>query len=435
MLKVSFHTLGCKVNQYETDAIMELFQQRGYEVVDFHESADICIINTCTVTNIADKKSRKMLSKGKSLNPSAIVVAMGCYAQMAENKLRDKEEIDLIIGNTKKNQVVDVVEDYIREHKKISLIEDMRHDVPYEEMWISKIEDKKRAHIKIQDGCNQFCSYCIIPFTRGRVRSRKPENVVKEVTQLVGKGYKEIVLTGIHLASYGLELPDYKLIDLLIELNDIKGLDRIRLGSLEPTLMTEDFIAKMAILKKICPHFHLSLQSGCDDILSRMNRHYDTKVYYESVLNLRKVYNKPAITTDIIVGFPGETDEEFQQTVEFVLKVGFADIHVFKYSPREGTKAAIMKQQIKEEMKNDRSKKLMTVRDELHDQYLKQFIGSIVEVIFEDTLEINGKEFYIGHASNYSKIIVDKTNDKLENRLLEVQIVEVINDFLKGEIE
>ncbi|PKM50808.1 MAG: tRNA (N(6)-L-threonylcarbamoyladenosine(37)-C(2))-methylthiotransferase MtaB [Firmicutes bacterium HGW-Firmicutes-7] len=435
MLKVSFHTLGCKVNQYETDAIMELFEQRGFEVIDFNEPADICIINTCTVTNIADKKSRKMLSKGKSINSNAIVVAMGCYAQIAEKKLKDNEDIDLIIGNTKKNQIVDLVEEYIREHKKYSLIEDMTHNVPYEEMWISKIDDKKRAHIKIQDGCNQFCSYCIIPYTRGRVRSRNPENIIKEVSQLVEKGYKEIVLTGIHLASYGLDDYGYKLIDLLIELNELNGLERIRLGSLEPTLMTVDFINQIVQLNKLCPHFHLSLQSGCDDVLKRMNRHYDTKEYYESVLNLRKAYDKPAITTDIIVGFPGETEIEFQETIDFVKRIGFADIHIFKYSPREGTKAAAIKQQIKEEVKNHRSKVLGSIRNQLHYNYLEQFIGSVVEVIFEDIIEISGTEYYIGHASNYSKIIVEKSDKRLENRLLSVEIVEIDKELLKGIVD
>lgn len=432
MLKVGFHTLGCKVNQYETDAIIEQFENRGYKIVDFNDIADIYIINTCTVTNTSDKKSRKMLSRAKKTNKEAVVVALGCYAQIAEDKLKDSLGVDLIIGNTKKNQVVDIVEEYLLENKKIIYVEDISKVIPYEDMWISKMENKTRAYIKIQDGCNQFCSYCIIPYTRGRVRSRKPDNALKEVKQLVQKGYKEIVLTGIHLASYGKEFEKYKLIDLLKELNGIHGLERIRLGSLEPTLITENFVKEIVLLEKICPHFHLSLQSGCDETLKRMNRKYTTKDFLQSVLFLKKAYNKPGITTDIIVGFPEESEEEFNQTFEFIRKVEFLDIHIFKYSPRKGTKAASMKGQIDEEIKNNRSKELMILRDKMHINFLKSYIGEDVEVLFEEKISEDKKEYFIGHTSNYMKVKLENPNLNLENKLQKVKIIQVNKDYVEG---
>ncbi|MBC7959375.1 MAG: tRNA (N(6)-L-threonylcarbamoyladenosine(37)-C(2))-methylthiotransferase MtaB [Vallitaleaceae bacterium] len=434
MLKVGFHTLGCKVNQYETEAIVELFEQRGYEIVDFDEVADIYVVNTCTVTNIADKKSRKMLSKAKSMNQEAIVVAMGCYAQIAQNQLQENSEIDLIIGSTKKNEVVDQVENYLREHEKINTVEDMTHQNEYEDLWVSRNEDKKRAHIKIQDGCNQFCSYCIIPYTRGRVRSRDPESIVKEVMTIVGHGYREIVLTGIHLASYGVELHDCRLIDLLKKLNEVEGLKRIRLGSLEPTLVTPVFVEKLSKLSKICPHFHLSLQSGCDETLKRMNRKYTTEDYRQSVKTLRDFYGKPSITTDIIVGFPGETEEEFTQTLQFVREIAFADLHVFKFSKREGTKAASMPNVVDEKVKNERSKILTEARNTNHHQFLEQFIGETLEVLFEGSLELTDQLFYMGHAANYLKIIVEKEANNLESKMLKVQLQKVFGEFIKGEI-
>lgn len=432
MLKVGFHTLGCKVNQYETEAITELFEQKGYQIVDFNELADIYIINTCTVTNIADKKSRKMLSKAKGMNQNAVVVAMGCYAQVAEEKLQENPEIDLIVGNTKKNEIVDLVENYLSQHTKINTVEDMTHQNQYEELWVSKNEDKKRAHIKVQDGCNQYCSYCIIPYTRGRVRSRNAESIIKEVQAIADNGYKEIVLTGIHLASYGKEFENYALIDLLEELNNISGLKRIRLGSLEPTLITEPFVKRLSQLEKLCPHFHLSLQSGCKDTLKRMNRKYTPEEYRQSVSHLRNAYHQPSITTDIIVGFPGETEEEFKQTLDFVREIAFSDCHVFKYSPRNGTKAALMQNQVDEKMKNYRSKVLTELRDELYETYLNQFTGQEIEVLFEEHLLIDGVGFYAGHASNYLRIIVPDQGIDIESKMGKVEIEMVSKAFLKG---
>jgi threonylcarbamoyladenosine tRNA methylthiotransferase MtaB len=434
MLKVSFHTLGCKVNQYETDAMIELFQQRGYQVVDFNEPADVCIINTCTVTNIADKKSRKMLSKAKKTNQDSVVVAIGCYAQIAENHLKDHSEVDLIIGTTNKSQIVDRVEDYLREHKQSIYIEDLSSDISYEEMWISKVDDRKRAHIKIQDGCNQFCSYCIIPYTRGRVRSRTPENVLNEVSQLAQKGYKEVVLTGIHLASYGIEFDNYMLIHLLKELNEVNGLERIRLGSLEPTLITKEFVDAIVKLEKVCPHFHLSLQSGSDAILKRMNRKYTTNDYLQSVEYLKSAYDQPAITTDIIVGFPGETEEEFEQTCSFMEKVGFADLHVFKYSKREGTKAAGMNQQVPEQIKNERSNILSRIRNELNKKYLSSLVGKTLEVIFEETITENAIQYVYGHAANYMRVRVVQPDYNIERQLESVYITNICEDFLEGSL-
>lgn len=434
MLKVGYHTLGCKVNQYETEAITELFEYKGYKTVDFNEVADIYIINTCTVTNIADKKSRKMLSKAKSNNPNAIVVAMGCYAQAAGDKLQENPEIDLIVGNTKKNEIVDLVENYLNQHLKMNTVEDMSLKDQYEELLVSRNEDKKRAHIKIQDGCNQFCSYCIIPYTRGRVRSRQADSIIKEVTGVVKNGYKEIVLTGIHLASYGVEFEAFGLIDLLEALDKIEGLHRIRLGSLEPTLINNEFVERLKKLTKICPHFHLSLQSGCDETLKRMNRKYSTNEYRKSVARLREVYDRPNITTDIIVGFPDETEEEFYQTQCFVEEMAFSDIHVFKYSPRSGTKAAVMNNQVDEKIKNERSKVLTEMRNHLHEAYLKQFIGNSFEVLIEELLVLDGNAYFAGHAANYLKIIVTNEGENLEKKLVFVALEGVQGDFIKGSL-
>lgn len=407
-MKIGYHTLGCKVNQYETQSITQMFENRGYETVDFDEIADIYIINTCTVTNVADKKSRQMLSKAKKHNPNAVVVAVGCYAQVADEKLKENTGIDLIIGNTKKNEVADLVESYLKAHDRLSTVEDMSHMTEYEEMWLSKMEDKKRAHIKVQDGCNQFCSYCIIPYTRGRVRSREKDNVIREVEEMVKNGYKEVVLTGIHLASYGLEFEGYGLIHLLEELEQVQGLSRIRLGSLEPTLVTEEFVERLKGVGKLCPHFHLSLQSGCDSVLKRMNRKYTTQDYRQAVSRLRGLYGNPAITTDIIVGFPGETEDEFMTTAAFAREIGFADIHVFKYSIRQGTKAAEMKDQVRETVKSARSKILSEVRDNLYSAYQNAFLGHRVDVLIEEEITLDGITYEMGHSPNYLKILIEK---------------------------
>lgn len=432
MRKVAFHTLGCKVNQYETEAMEELFEKANYNIVSFTEVADIYIVNTCTVTNIADKKSRQMLSKAKKMNEDAIIVAVGCYAQIAEKKLKENNNIDIIIGNTKKNEVVSIVENYINDNTLKNEIIDISSSIEYEELWISKINEKTRVYIKIQDGCNRFCSYCIIPYTRGRVRSRLKESIIKEVQNVVNNGYKEIVLTGIHLASY--KAPNYTLIDLIEELNKINGLERIRLGSLEPNIITNEFVNRLKNTEKICPHFHLSLQSGSDSILNRMNRKYNTSEFFDKVTILRNGFCNPSITTDVIVGFPGETDEEFIETMEFIRKVAFSDIHIFKYSKREGTKAASMKSQINSKIKNERSKLLEEVNKTNKTEYMNIFINKEVEILFEEVITIQDREYYLGHAKNYLKIVVPKSEEDYINKILNVKINKILNEYLIGSI-
>lgn len=432
MRKVAFHTLGCKVNQYETEAMEELFEKANYNIVSFSEVADIYIVNTCTVTNIADKKSRQMLSKAKKMNEDAIIVAVGCYAQIAEKKLKENNNIDIIIGNTKKNEVVSIVENYINDSTLKNEIIDISDSIEYEELWISKINEKTRVYIKIQDGCNRFCSYCIIPYTRGRVRSRLKESIIKEVQNVVNNGYKEIVLTGIHLASY--KAPNYDLIDLIEDLNTINGLERIRLGSLEPNIITDEFVNRLKNTEKICPHFHLSLQSGSDSILNRMNRKYNTSVFFEKVTMLRKTFYNPSITTDVIVGFPGETDEEFIETMEFIRKAAFSDIHIFKYSKREGTKAASMKSQINSKIKNERSKLLEEVNKANRMQYMNIFLNKEVEILFEEVITIQDSEYYLGHSKNYLKVVVPKSKEDYINKIFNVKINKILNEYLVGSI-
>lgn len=433
MKKVAFHTLGCKVNQYETEAMEEMFEKKRYKVVPFSDKADVYVVNTCTVTNVADKKSRQMLSKAKKNNPNAVIVAVGCYAQMAKEKLKEDASIDLVIGSNNKNKVADLVEEYLNEGNLIDIVEDIEKVSVYEDIWITNVKDKTRAYIKIQDGCNQFCSYCIIPYTRGRIRSRDEKSIVQEVLNLADKGYKEIVLTGIHIASYGKELEASGLIDLLTKVNNIKGIERIRIGSLEPTLINKEFIEKLVQLKKVCPHFHLSLQSGCDSTLKRMNRKYTTNEYFESVKLIRHYYKHPAITTDIIVGFPGETEEEFNCTLEFIKKVKFNSIHVFKYSKREGTPAAKRHDQVDPSKKNIRSNDLISLQEIIKKEVLTDLIDTKVDVLFEEQLVENGNCYYTGLTDNYCKVKV-KSNQDLNNKLLTVQIIDIEDDMLIGNL-
>ena len=413
MPKVAFHTLGCKVNQYETEAITEQFLARGYSVVDFEEFADIYIVNTCTVTNVADKKSRKMLSKAKKLNDKSVVVAIGCYVQVAHDTLEDTSFIDVLIGNTHKNEVVNIVEDYIETNLKCDIIENVQEDIVYEELHIDTQQSKARSTIKIQDGCNQYCTYCIIPYTRGKIRSREPESVLSEVRALALKGYHEIILTGIHLGSYGKDLQDVELIDLIEDLDAIDGIDRIRLGSLEPNFINEALLKRLVACQSVCDHFHLSMQSGSDSVLSRMKRHYNSEKYFDKVELIRKFYKTPAITTDVIVGFPMETDEEAQDTYNFVKKVRFSELHVFKYSIRQGTKAAEMKPQINGLVKTSRSKKLSELGKIMHQEYLEKFLNKEVPVLLEDVLDLDGKTYKVGHTTNYMKVylLIDKNLD------------------------
>ncbi|MBN2222581.1 MAG: tRNA (N(6)-L-threonylcarbamoyladenosine(37)-C(2))-methylthiotransferase MtaB [Vallitaleaceae bacterium] len=427
MFTIAFHTLGCKVNQYETEAITEQFIKRNYQVVDFESVADIYIVNTCTVTNIADKKSRKMLSRARKLNPEAIIVAIGCYVQAAHDQHVDIPYVDLLVGNKNKGEVVDVVEEYIKNNVKMDIIDDVTDYYAYEELQIQHQLNRTRSTIKIQDGCNQFCSYCIIPYTRGRVRSREAQSVVAEVTELAKNGYKEIILTGIHLGSYGKDLEDMDLIRLLEALNNVKGIDRIRIGSIEPNLITEEFVKRLRQLDKICPHFHLSLQSGSDTVLKRMNRKYTTEEYANKVALLRSVYDRPGITTDIIVGFPMESPEEFVETMNFARNIRFSDVHVFKYSIREGTKAASMKPQIDGVEKNKRSDELSQLCAEEKISYLHGFIDEEEEVLFQERVEYQGRQINVGYTKRYVKVYLD-TEESYSEKLCKVKIEALFED-------
>ena len=412
--KVAFVTLGCKVNQYESNAMAQKFIDNNYEICNIEDSPDIIIVNTCTVTNIADRKSRQLLRKVKEENPKAIVVACGCYVQVAKDKIDEIEEIDISIGNSEKKDIVQIVENYVYQKEKINSIFDINKEKDFSEMGAVTYTEKTRATIKIQDGCNNFCTYCLIPYARGRVRSRKKENIIKEVEEVIQKGIQEIVITGIHIASYGLEYEEnYKLIDLLEELNKIEGLKRIRLGSLEPSLITEEFTNRLSKLDKICNHFHLSLQSGCDETLKRMNRKYTTKEFREVVKRLRNNIKDVNLTTDIIVGFPGETEEEFNTTYEFLKEIKFYKMHIFKYSKRDGTIAATMPNQIDGNIAEQRSKKLIELSERNQKEYEKKYVSKEVEVLFEE----KQGEYWVGHTRNYM-LVKYKSNQNLENKIL-----------------
>jgi len=438
---VAFVSLGCKVNQYETNAMLQHFVENNYEVVEFTDVADVYIVNTCTVTNIADRKSRQMLRKVKDINANAVLVATGCYAQVGKQELEKIDEIDLIIGNNEKKDIVSIIEEYqisrnrdmynenIFDNNKCqnSIISDVMMQKEYVEFGTTTYTEKTRAVVKVQDGCDRFCSYCIIPYARGRVRSRKMENIIAEVEQIVEKGIKEIVITGIHIASYGKDFKeDIGLIELLENLNKVDGLKRIRLGSIEPTIITEEFVERLVKLEKICNHFHLSLQSGCDETLKRMNRKYTTQEFEKVTNLLRCKFENVALTTDIIVGFPGETQEEFQKTYEFLKKIAFYKMHVFKYSQRKGTKAASMPNQIDGSIKEQRSKILLELSDENEQKYNASYIGKVVEVLFEE----KDGQYYKGHTTNYIQVLAE--GNDLENKIQNVKINKTINNDLLG---
>ena len=426
---VSFYTLGCKVNQYESNAMAQEFKSKGYTVVHDEQDADIAIVNTCTVTNMSDRKSRQLLRRIKKLNPKTIVVAVGCYVQVAREKLEQIEEIDLVLGNNEKKDIVEHIETYLKENNKLNKVSDVMHQKQFIDFGAITYTEKTRAAIKIQDGCDRFCSYCIIPYARGRVRSRKPESIIEEVNKIVKQGIQEIVITGIHVASYGKDFDNnYKLIDLLEDLNKINNLKRIRLSSIEPIIMTDEFIKRLSKLEKICHHFHLSLQSGCDETLKRMNRRYTTQEFMEVVNRIRGTYDDVNLTTDIIVGFPGETDEEFEKTYEFLKEVKFYKMHVFKYSQREGTKAAVMPNQVDGNIKEERSQKLINLSNKNESEYNKQYIGKEVEVLFEEREE----NFYKGHTANYI-MVKYKTDEDLENKIKTVKIIDGKEEFLIAE--
>jgi len=465
MKNVALHNLGCKVNSYELDVVQQMLQENGYNIVPFDQKADIYIVNTCTVTNIADRKSRQMLHRAKAGNPQAIVVAVGCYVQTDKDIVEKDECIDLAIGNNRKKDLVSILEEYLRERGMLALKEekadktlhnttilDLNNTYEYEEMTLKKTAEHTRAYIKIQDGCNQFCTYCIIPYARGRVRSRHYEDIRREIEGLVKAGYQEIVLTGIHISSYGIDFEeeawkqgssvevlktegrhDYsgksKLMDLVERLHDVEGIRRIRIGSLEPRIVTEDFARRLSALPKICPHFHLSLQSGCDATLKRMNRHYTAQEYLQSVEILRKYFERPAITTDVIVGFAQETEEEFLETKAFLEKISFYEMHIFKYSMRKGTIAAGLPGQVSDRVKTIRSNILLDLEKKQSEEFRAFFVGKEVEVLFEETKEIEGKPYQIGHTKDYIKVALS-TEEELANQIRTVKI----SGFLTDEI-
>ena len=409
--KAALHNLGCKVNAYEVEAMQQLLEKAGYEIVPFEPGADVYLINTCTVTNIADRKSRQMLHKAKKMNPDAIVVATGCYVQTDEGKLDKDEAVDLILGNNQKKQIVEVLEEYERQHKKQKHVIKINQTKEYEALEISHTAEHVRAYIKVQDGCNQFCTYCIIPYARGRVRSRKISQVIEEVQTLAARGYKEVVLTGIHLSSYGLDFPEEEretLLSLIKAVHEVQGIQRIRLGSLEPRIITEEFARTISALPKMCPHFHLSLQSGCDATLERMNRRYTSTEYAEKCTLLRKYFDNPALTTDVIVGFPMETEEEFRMSRDFVDSIHFYETHIFKYSRRHGTKAAAMDGQLTESQKAIRSDEMLALNEKHSREYEEAMLGRELEILLEEEIEMNGEQWYLGHSKEYIKAVLKK---------------------------
>lgn len=429
--KAALHNLGCKVNAYELEAIQQMLEQQGYEIVPFAPGADIYIINTCTVTNIADRKSRQMLHKAKKMNPDAVVVACGCYVQAAGEKLEQDSAIDLVVGNNKKKEIPAILEEYFREKEEGrsgsgTWVTDMTHNREYETLSISRTAEHTRAFIKVQDGCNQFCTYCIIPYARGRVRSRRPEDVLEEVRRLAESGCQEVVLTGIHLSSYGVDLEEgQNLLALIRTIHAVDGIRRIRLGSLEPGIITEEFAEAIAALPKVCPHFHLSLQSGCDTVLERMNRRYRSEEYMEKCRLLRRVYDRPALTTDVIVGFPGETEEEFEASRAFVEEVNFFETHIFKYSRREGTRAAAMPDQIPEQEKTRRSHILLELDERRRQEYMESFLGEEKGVLLEEKVELDGKKWWVGYTREYLKAIVPDDGKNRANEMISVRFSQI----------
>lgn len=430
-MKVGFYTLGCKVNQYETNAIKQHFICSGYDIVEFEDSADIYVVNTCTVTNMSDKKSRQILRRTKEQNKNSILVVTGCYAQVAKAELEKIEDIDIILGNNEKNDIIIYVERYLKNHKKENRITDVMDQKEFLDFGNTSYTDKTRAVIKIQDGCDRFCSYCIIPFARGRVRSRKVDNIISEVKEMAQKGIKEIVITGIHIASYGRDFEQkIGLIDLVEEMNQIQGIQRIRLGSLEPTIITEEFVKRLQKLEKICNHFHLSLQSGSDETLKRMNRRYTTQEFRVAVNLLRNAYKEVALTTDIIVGFPGETQQEFNATFQFLEEINFYKMHIFKYSPRKGTKASEMPNQVDGNKKEERSNRLIQLSDKNQKEHNSKYLGKECEVLFEE----HEGEYWKGHTTNYIVVYAKTELEKLDNSIHTVIIKQVYKEGLLGKI-
>lgn len=432
MKKVALHNLGCKVNAYETEAMQEILEQNGYEIVPFEEKADAYIVNTCSVTNMADKKSRQMLHRAKKMNPEAVVIAAGCYVQSAGEELLKDTSVDILIGNNEKVNLPSILENWEKEHNPLH-VHDLTREHTYEELTLSHTAGHTRAFMKIQDGCNQFCTYCIIPYTRGRVRSRRLSDIVAEAGRLAENGYQEVVLTGIHLDSYGTDLEEHEnLLTVIHEIAKIDGIKRIRLGSLEPRIMTEEFVAGLAAEEKLCPHFHLSLQSGCDATLKRMNRRYSAEEFRQCCERLRRHFDDPALTTDVIVGFPGETEEEFTATVEFLKDICFYETHVFKYSRRKGTKADRMPDQIPEQIKNQRSDVLLALTERNSGEYRKKLLGRTVKVLLEEESTIGGTTYLAGHTREYVKVAV-APETAAAGEIIDVKVTGLLKDMVLGE--
>ena len=435
MKRAALHNLGCKVNAYETEAMQELLEKNGYEIVPFHEEADVYIINTCSVTNMADRKSRQMLHKARKQNPDSVVVAAGCYVQALGNAGKSEDGVDIIVGNNKKNNIVEILDAYFQEHpeKQVRELIDINHTNEYEDLHLSRTAEHTRAYLKVQDGCNQFCTYCIIPYARGRVRSRAKKDVVEEVRTLAANGYKEIVLTGIHLSSYGIDFEKENgetddLLSLIRAVHEVGGIERIRLGSLEPRIITEEFAEALANLPKVCPHFHLSLQSGCDATLKRMNRRYDAAEYEEKCHILRKYFKNPALTTDVIVGFAGETEEDFRESKNFVDRIDFYETHIFKYSKREGTRAATMPNQVDEQEKTRRSNIMLEMNAEKMKKYEQLWMGQDVEVLFEEIMEKDGIRYATGHTKEYLRMMYPCGDEPEDNWINQIKTITLMDN-------
>lgn len=427
--KAALHNLGCKVNAYETEAMKELLREDGYEIVDFHDKADVYVVNTCTVTSVADQKSRQTLHRAKKENPDAIVVAAGCYVQTAADKLRKDNYIDILIGNNKKDQLVNKIHEYIKgQEREESIMDVNKGKISYEALRVNSTGKNTRAFVKIQDGCNEFCTYCLIPYARGRNRFRDIASIKEEVKKFAKNGYKEVVLTGIHLSAFG-ENEDFGLIDVIESISEVSGIERIRLGSIEPRIITEDFARRVSKIKKFCPHFHLSLQSGCNKILKRMNRKYTKEEFREGCILLRKYFKDPALTTDVIVGFPGETEEDFMESYEFYKDINFYEMHVFKFSKRRGTGAYTMPNQVTNDEKTRRSHILLSLAKKNRREYREKLIGTEVEVLIECKEFINKKFYWTGFTKTYVRVIVDSKED-LKDRIVSGKAIELLNDEL-----
>lgn len=432
MKRAAFHTLGCKVNTYDTEAMMELFEKSGYDIVDFNSEAEVYVINTCTVTNMGDRKSRQMIRRAKKQKEDSIIVVTGCYAQTSPEDLKKIPEVNLIVGNQDRHRIVDLVENIYDSSHQLNWVKDIMHTTEYEELKISGVKDRIRAFIKIQEGCNQFCSYCIIPYARGPIRSRNLDNIVNEAQNIAAQGYKEIVITGINVSSYGKDLGGISLLDVLYGIDKIRGIERIRLSSLEPMLLTGDFISKLANVKKLCDHFHLSLQSGCDKTLKNMNRKYTTSDYRKIVNNIRRIYPDCSITTDVMVGFPEESEEDFVESYKFIEEISFSKLHVFKYSKRKGTPAAKNVNQVAQQDKDRRSKMLMTLSEHMEVKYQNQFIGKEKEVLFEQFVE--DEHIYQGHTKNYL-LVSAESKENIINCIKNVSLKEINKDSITGKLK